>query len=125
MTVEEELSDFIMSKYRSLREFALQNHISYSTIFTVIRRGVNNTNWKTISQICDALDISADELASGHVIPRGDSLSWKDKKLIESIYMSSPETKIILAYRAADPGTQAAVLKLLDIAPPATKEKAT
>lgn len=128
MTVEEELQDYILAKYQSLREFTIQNHMPYSTLSTMLKRGINNTNWKTILSICNALDISADDLADGHVVERSDSMAWQDKRLLE-VYKASlqndEDMRILLAYHAADEGTKAAVRKLLDIAPPAVEQTAT
>lgn len=128
MTVEEELQDFILSKYQSLRDFTIKNHLPYSTLSTMLRRGVNNTSWKTILKICNALEISADDLADGHVVERNESMTWQDKKLLDaytSALMNDEDMQVLHAYRAADPGTKAAVRKLLDISPPASEQTAT
>ena len=124
MSLESDLEAFILSKYNSLRDFTIKNHIPYSTLSTTLKRGINKTNWKTIRLICDALDISADDLSDGRIVERNESMSWQDKRLFEIYKNSLPEDSILLlAYHTADPGTQAAVRKLLDIAPPSAEEK--
>ena len=122
MSLESDLEKFILSRYNSLRDFTIKNHIPYSTLMSVLDRGVNKANGQTLFKICNALEISADDLSEGRIISRNESISWQDKLLLEAYKNSLPEDSLlIIAYHAADPGTQAAVRKLLDIAPPSAE----
>ena len=69
MTTEEKLKDFILSKYRSLREFTQEIDMPYSTMTTILKRGVDNSNVQNIIKICQALEIKADDLAEGNIVP--------------------------------------------------------
>lgn len=69
MTKEEQLKAFILTKYKSLREFTQENNIPYSTMTTILKRGIDNSNVTNIIKICQALQISADELAEGKIVP--------------------------------------------------------
>lgn len=69
MTIEEKLKQQIELKYKNLREFALQNNIPYTTIFTILKRGVKNSSLTNILKVCAALRISADALAQGEILP--------------------------------------------------------
>lgn len=69
MTKEEQLKAFILTKYKSLREFTQEFDIPYSTMSTILKRGIDNSNVTNIIKICQALNISADELAEGKIVP--------------------------------------------------------
>lgn len=68
-TTERELKQYILSKYKSIREFTLVAGLPYSTVDNALKRGVNNVNITTIIKICQCLGISADGLANGVIIP--------------------------------------------------------
>lgn len=69
MTIEDKLKKHILSRYNSLREFTIEYDIPYSTLSGVLNRGINNSSVGTIIKICKALNISADGLADGEIIP--------------------------------------------------------
>lgn len=69
MTIEDKLKAYIMTKYRSLREFTQTIGIPYSTMTTILKRGIANSNVLNIIKICQELEISADELAAGKIVP--------------------------------------------------------
>ena len=90
MTVEEQLKKLILLKYKSIRAFALDNSIAYSTIDSVFKRGVSSTSITTIQKICKALNISMDDIADGNLI--------SDGKMPEKV--SRDEYDLLLRYRA-------------------------
>lgn len=63
--VEEELKELILSNYKSLREFTLKIGMPYSTLDTILKRGVDKANIINILKICNELNINADRLANG------------------------------------------------------------
>lgn len=67
MTTEEKLKNYILSKHRSIREFTQSIGMPYSTMTTILKKGVNNANVLTIIKICQALNISTDDLADGFI----------------------------------------------------------
>lgn len=69
MTTEEKLKEYILIKYKSIREFVLDVGIPYSTFDTILKRGIMNASIGNIVKICVALEISADELANGNIVP--------------------------------------------------------
>lgn len=81
MTIEDQLKNLILSRYRSIREFTIAIDIPYTTMDSIFRRGVGNSSVTNVIKICKALGISADELAEGKIVPvslrsaayRGDS----------------------------------------------------
>lgn len=69
MTTEDKLKEFILMKYRSLREFTQEINMPYSTMTTILKRGIDNSNVQNIIKICQALEIKADDLAEGNIVP--------------------------------------------------------
>lgn len=67
--VETKLQDLIISKYGSIRAFTIKIDMSYSTMNSILKRGVGNSSVANIIKICKALGISADELADGNIVP--------------------------------------------------------
>lgn len=68
MTIEEELKQFILSRYHSLREFTMSTDIPYTTLDSILKRGIKNSAVSNIMKICHALRISADSLANGSIV---------------------------------------------------------
>ena len=69
MSTEEKLKNYILSRYRSVREFTTRYDIPYSTLSSVFTRGINNSSISNIIKLCKALGISTDELAEGRITP--------------------------------------------------------
>ena len=75
MTIEEKLRDYILARYKSLREFSCFANLPNSTVNTILSRGVINAKVGNIIQICKVLNISADALADGKIEPRRDCVN--------------------------------------------------
>ena len=68
--IEDELKKLILEKYNSLRNFAIKIDIPYTTIDSILKRGIANSNVSNVIKICKALDISSDKLIDeGRIIP--------------------------------------------------------
>lgn len=52
----------ILDKYPSLREFSRQADIPYSTLMTVLNRGISGAGFDLVIGICRALGIDPKEL---------------------------------------------------------------
>ena len=77
MTIEEKIKDLIISRYKSLRAFVQTTDLSYSTVDSILRRGVANSSLTNVLKLCDALEISADELANNKIIPKGKNIQHR------------------------------------------------
>lgn len=77
MTIEEKLQNYIKEKYRSINDFCTINEIPSSTVYTILKRGVLNSNVGSIIKVCDALDISVDALSRGEIKSRGNLVPTK------------------------------------------------
>lgn len=100
MNFETQLKEFILSKYNTLANFCEKADISASTLSMIFKRGIDKCSIQNIFKICDELEISADALGEGKIVPREDF----DKKEIElnqlvrllnySYYLSIDKTRL-------------------------------
>lgn len=56
------LRNRILDRCASLRQFASEADIPYSTLMTILRRGIGGAGFDTVLRICRALDIDPREL---------------------------------------------------------------
>lgn len=68
MTLEEKLKQLILQRYRSIREFTQVIEMSYSTMDSILKRGIANASINNVIKITKELGISADELANGKIV---------------------------------------------------------
>lgn len=62
---EDKLKEYILSKYKSIREFTVDIDMPYSTIDSIFKRGIRKASVDNLIKICDFLNISADALING------------------------------------------------------------
>lgn len=74
MSVEVELKELILERYKSLRDFTIKIDMPYSTLDTILKRGVNKANVVNIITICKELGIDAESLSEGKIIFKNDDL---------------------------------------------------
>lgn len=60
--IEEKIKKIILEKYGSIRKFALKIDIPYTTIDSILKRGIDNSNVGNVIKMCKALNISVDKL---------------------------------------------------------------
>lgn len=90
--IEEQLRDLMKIKYGSVKAFAIQNDIPYSTVRSILERGVLKSNADNIFKICAALHIRPEELAEG-------------------LNFSEPSQGILSIYNQLEPQRQEKVVK--------------
>lgn len=56
------LRNLILDKYPSLRQFALEADIPYSSLMTILSRGVGGASFDVVMQICKKLQIDPSAL---------------------------------------------------------------
>lgn len=66
---EDKLKDFIKEKYGNVANFCKEIGMANSTFATIMAKGINCASANNIFRICRALNISADELAMGRIVP--------------------------------------------------------
>lgn len=69
MEIEEKLKNLICERYGSQRNFCKETGMPPSTLNIILKRGIKNASIQNVIKICQALEISTDELAEGRVIP--------------------------------------------------------
>ncbi len=57
MNREQKLRNLILDRYPSLRQFAIEADIPYSTLMTLLSRDVGGASFDVIMKICRQLDI--------------------------------------------------------------------
>ena len=57
MKREQKLRNLILDRYPSLRQFAIEADIPYSTLMTLLSRDVGGASFDVIIKICKQLDI--------------------------------------------------------------------
>lgn len=57
MNREQKLRNLILDRYPSLRQFAIESDIPYSTLMTLLSRDVGGASFDVIIKICKQLDI--------------------------------------------------------------------
>ena len=68
MKIEDTLKNYIIERYGSVRAFALKHEIAYTTVMSILQRGLNNASLTSIKKICSALHISPDKLSEGKIV---------------------------------------------------------
>ena len=112
MQAEERIKELIIAKYGNVRAFATESGISYTTVRSILERGIMNAKAENVFKICHLLGISPDTVAdwgisneqqptNSHDIDSinammfdGKPLTDDDKRAIRGIiagYMSSKE----------------------------------
>lgn len=67
MTMEEQLKNAILEKYKSVRAFTTTINIPYSTLDSVFKRGISNAGVSTMIKVFDALDLDIESVSSGEL----------------------------------------------------------
>lgn len=71
--VENKLKEIIIEKYGSVKRFADKIGVPYTTIDTILKRGVKNSNVLNVLKMCKELNIDVNELANDKVVFRNDN----------------------------------------------------
>jgi hypothetical protein len=69
MSLESEIKQIIINRYGTLAEFSRHSKIAYTTIDSMLKRGIKNANVLNVIKLCDALNISVDKIRNGLIEP--------------------------------------------------------
>ncbi len=83
MNKAEVLKNEILRQYRSLRQFAMEMNIPYSTLVTALERGIEGMAYGTVIRMCDKLSLNPVDFSS---LERDASLG---EKLLENRVMQN------------------------------------
>lgn len=129
MTIEDQLRDLILSKYHSLREFTIAHELPYTTVYSLLKRGVSSANVTTVLAVCNALNISQDALAKGEIkfIKNDNTLNQKPRDIADIL---ADTKKQLLAYdglmfngKPADPEAVESILNAMEVGMELAKRK--
>ncbi len=73
MTREQRLRNAILDRYRSLRLFAREADIPYSTLMTMLKRDIGGASFDGVMRICRVLDIDPVDLSQKERTSAADS----------------------------------------------------
>lgn len=62
--VEKDLAKYIITRYGTVKDFAIRANLPYTTVYSMLSRGLGKAHYKNVSQLCTALGINKDEVAS-------------------------------------------------------------
>lgn len=66
--LENSIKELIISKYGSVRQFAIQIDLPYTTVDSILKRGIDNSNVGNVIKMCKELKISIDKLIDNKTI---------------------------------------------------------
>ena len=67
MTIEEQLKAMILREYKNMSEFCQKNGLTYTTVDTILKRGIKKAGVNNMILLCRALGISLDALVEGRI----------------------------------------------------------
>lgn len=62
MNREQQLRNLILDNYSSIRQFSVEADIPYSSLMTLLTRGIGGASFDTVIQICKKLNIDPFEM---------------------------------------------------------------
>ena len=74
MTTAEILKQEILKQYKSVRQFALEMEIPYSTLVTALDRGIEGMAYGTVIRMCDKLSLNPVDFST---LEKGEVLGQK------------------------------------------------
>lgn len=75
MTIEDQLKNEILSKYKSVRAFTTAIQIPYTTLDSVFKRGISNAGIGTMLKVFGALDLDIESVRTGELRHRAETKS--------------------------------------------------
>lgn len=82
--IENKIKDLIIARYGSLSFFCKKINVPYSTIDSILKRGIGKANVLNVIKICNELGISVDSLKNG-VIENVEKEELSKKQLVFEI----------------------------------------
>lgn len=70
--IENKIKQIIIEKYGSVKRFSDKIGIPYTTIDTILKRGLKNSNVLNVLKMCNELNLDINELANNKIVFRKD-----------------------------------------------------
>lgn len=87
MQAEERIKELIIAKYGNVRAFATESGISYTTVRSILERGIMNAKAENVFKICHLLGISPDTVADWGVSNEQQTNTHDIDNIIENAMM--------------------------------------
>ena len=68
--LEKKIKALIILEYGSVKAFSDKIKVPYTTIDTILKRGIFKSNVLNVLKICDALDIDTNELINNKIVSK-------------------------------------------------------
>lgn len=91
VSIEQALQNFILSKYKSINQFATDAEIPYTTVKGGFDRGIMGMSVQNVIKMCRTLNIDINKLAEGKIEP-----------IKRSTMLDVDEFNLISQYRVVD-----------------------
>lgn len=118
MTIENELKELIISRYGTIKAFAVEIGMPNSTLDSIFRRGIQNASITNVIKICHQLNISTDQLCNGRIVPSGDrpsAVCCNFQIILDDLMPpSDSELELLRKLRALSPVHRAAIETLVE-----------
>lgn len=108
MKIEEQLKSIILSQHKSIRSFSLEIDIPYSTIDSILKRGILNAGVGNIIRIFHSLNLDVESISTGCL-----SFCQESPPVSSDVSLSQLESELVLAYRRASDDDRIAVEAVL------------
>lgn len=66
--LENKIKEIIISKYGSVKRFSDKIGVPYTTIDTILKRGLKNSNVLNVLKMCNELNLDINELANNKIV---------------------------------------------------------
>ena len=83
MTSTEKLEKYIKRKYNSFREFTIAIDMPYTTLYSILKRGIENSSVANINKVCSALNINLTDLINEEISPCQTTSISNNESIIE------------------------------------------
>lgn len=81
--IENQIKEIIIARYGSISNFCKKIKLPYTTVDSILKRGLANSNVLNVIKMCDELNISIDSLKNGIINPiEAEKISAKDFELL-------------------------------------------
>lgn len=104
MRIEDQPKDMILEKYKSVRAFTMALDMPYSTIDSMLKRGIDGASVVTVLKVCMALDIDIEGLLNDKIVPKVPirkadafaNLSDQDLLIASAYHMASEDDRAVV-----------------------------
>lgn len=124
MTIEEQLKQEILSKYKSIRAFTTSIKIPYSTLDSVFKRGIANAGVASMIKVFNALDLSIESVQSGKLQHKRNTLTDNQSMHQDDYWipLTPDEQQLLKDYRSMNTQGQEYIRQTMYMAVPMYKK---